>query len=70
MSQRRFVVLRAEIRRELGNLQRLVSEAEECQLDIDRWPERVRVRRAGSILHDFYCGVERIFRQIAMPCLV
>ena len=33
MSQRKLVVLRADIRRELGNVQRLVAEAEECQLE-------------------------------------
>lgn len=30
------------------------------------WPDIVRVRTAGGILHDFYCGVERIFRHIAV----
>ena len=66
MSHRKLVVLRADIRRELGNVQRLVAEAEECELDLDNWSKRVRVRTVGSILHDFYCGVERIFRQIAI----
>ena len=66
MSQRRFAVLRAEIRRELGSVQRLVAEAAVWRPDLGNWPERVRVRTVGGILHDFYCGVERIFRQIAI----
>jgi len=44
MSQRKLVVLRAEIRRELNNVQRLIAEAEEWRPGLDNWPERVRVR--------------------------
>jgi hypothetical protein len=65
MPQRRFAALRADISRELDNAQRLVAEAEEWQPQLADWPETVRVRTAGGILHDFYCGVERIFRHIA-----
>jgi hypothetical protein len=42
-----------------------VAEAEEWQSQLADWPEAVRVRTAGGILHDFYSGVERIFRHIA-----
>lgn len=65
MPQRRFAALRADISRELDNARRLVAEAEEWQPQLADWPETVRVRTAGGILHDFYCGVERIFRYIA-----
>lgn len=65
MTQPRFAVLRADIGRELANVQRLVAQAEEWQLQLASWPDVVRVRTAGGILHDFYCGVERIFRHIA-----
>jgi len=65
MSQRRFAALRADISRELDNARRLVAEAEEWRLQLADWPDTVRVRTAGGILHDFYCGVERIFRHIA-----
>lgn len=64
MPQRKFAVLRADIGRELGNVQRLVAEAERWQPRLDDWPDTVRVRTAGGILHDFYCGVKRIFRHI------
>lgn len=65
MPQRRFAVLRADIGRELVHVRRLVAEAEEWQTQLYDWPESIRVRTAGGILHDFYCGVERIFRYIA-----
>jgi hypothetical protein len=57
--------LRADISRELENVRRLVAEAEEWQPRLAEWPDTVRVRTVGGILHDFYCGVERIFRHIA-----
>ncbi len=66
MPQRRFAVLRADISRELDNVQRLVAEAEELELQLTEWPNTVRVRTGGGILHDFFCGVERIFRHIAV----
>ena len=66
MPQRRFAVVRADIGREMDNLRRLVAEAEEWRPRIAEWPETVRVRTAGGILHDFYCGVERAFRHIAV----
>jgi hypothetical protein len=66
MSQRRFAILRADIGREMDNLRRLVAEAREWQPGLAGWPETVRVRTSGGILHDFYCGVERIFRHIAV----
>jgi len=66
MSQHRFAVLRADIGREMDNLRRLVAEAEEWRPLLSDWPHTVRTRTVGGILHDFYCGVERIFRYIAV----
>jgi hypothetical protein len=57
--------LRADISRELDNVRRLVAEADEWTPRLAEWPDTVRVRTAGGILHDFYCGLERIFRHIA-----
>jgi len=42
-----------------------VAEAEEWSGKLAGYPDVVRVRTGGGILHDFYCGVERIFRLIA-----
>ena len=46
-------------------MRRLEAEAREWSDKLDGWPDTSRVRTAGGILHDFYCGVERIFRLIA-----
>jgi len=66
MLQRKFATLRADINRELGNLRHLAAEAKEWSSRLSRWPDTIRVRTAGGILHDFYCGAERIFRLIAV----
>jgi len=65
MSQNSFVILKSDIRRELANVRRLADEAQEWRPRLAEWPDTVRVRTAGGILHDFYSGVERIFRTIA-----
>ena len=52
--------LRVFIEEELKNISQLVSEMEDCK------EESRLIRRAkGSILHDFYNSVERIFLIIA-----
>ena len=66
MAQTKLAVLRADIGREMEDLRRLVAEAEEWQPLLSDWPHTVRTRTVGGILHDFYCGVERIFRHIAV----
>jgi hypothetical protein len=66
MPERKFAVLRADIHRELEHVQRLVAEGQEWGSRLADWPDTIRVRTAGGILHDFYCGVERIFRYIAL----
>lgn len=61
----RFAALRADIDREVRNLERLLCELNEI---LSTTPEgsAVRVRATGSVLHDFYTGVERVFRQIGV----
>ncbi len=60
----RFAALKADIDREVHNLERLTREMDEI---LGGAPEgsAVKVRAAGSVLHDFYTGVEKIFRRIA-----
>jgi hypothetical protein len=65
MPQHRFAVLRSDLAREMDHVGRLAAEAAEWQPRLAEWPEVVRTRTAGGILHDFYSGVERIFRMIA-----
>ena len=61
----RFAALQADIDREVRNLERLLCELNEI-LSTTLEDSAVRVRAAGSVLHDFYTGVERIFRQIGV----
>ncbi len=56
-------ILVTEIEKELKNLERLGAEMDEVLQRPE--PSSVEVRAAGSILHDFYCGVEKIFKRIA-----
>jgi hypothetical protein len=62
----RFRILRAEINEELGNLERLNHEVNQLLSGISGEPTFVSVRATGSILHDFYCGAEKIFQKIAL----
>jgi hypothetical protein len=62
----RLSALSADIQRELDSLHGLCSEASDL---IDRSGDKaasVEIRAAGSILHDFYTGVEKVFQRIAL----
>lgn len=59
--------LKNEIEIELKNLKRLAVEMDELIIGCkDEDMDSVKTRAAGSILHDFYCGVEKIFERIAI----
>jgi len=60
----KFAALKADIDRELKNLERLTLELNTV-LSTTSENTAVRVRAAGSVIHDFYTGVEKIFRRIA-----
>ncbi len=66
MVTRDFASLRADIRRELTSLQRLEGEAQQLVARVPERPTFVEIRTAGSLLHDFYTGAERIFQRIAL----
>jgi len=66
MPQPKFAALRADLDLEVDNLRRLVAEADEWRPRLSDWPDTVRKRTAGGIVHDFYSGAERIFRYIAI----
>ncbi|HSW09551.1 MAG TPA: hypothetical protein VLK32_01470 [Bacillota bacterium] len=60
-------ILAAEIRNELANLDRLQDElAELLRLEVADNPSSTSVRAMGSVVHDFYSGVEKVFRRIAL----
>ena len=66
MNENKFRLLKADIQVEIENLSRLKEEIEELIASIKREPSNIELRAMGSILHDFYCGVERIFERIAI----
>ena len=58
--------LKKQLYIEIENLERLVKE---IILVTDRFtdtPDFIETRAVGSIVHDFYCGVEKIFKRIAI----
>ena len=55
--------LKNEIAIELGNLERLVKEMQQLMEKIDK-PDRIETRAAGSIVHDFYSGVEKRWKEL------
>ncbi|HOM98295.1 hypothetical protein [Acetomicrobium sp.] len=61
----RFAALKAEIDYELHNLKQLSKELDDI-LSATEEGSIARTRAVGSLLHDFYSGAEKIFRQIAV----
>ena len=55
-------ILEIQIKRELSKLKNLLSEAEEIK---NKKASNWNMRIGGSILHDFYTGIEGIFEAIA-----
>jgi len=58
--------LKKEIEIEIENLERLNKEMEEIIEKSTGKPDFIHTRAAGSVLHDFYCGVEKIFKRISI----
>ncbi len=58
--------LKEDIEVQLANLERLAREMEELRGRYTQEPDFIGIRAAASILHDFYCGVEKIFERIAL----
>jgi len=57
-------VLKADINREIKNLRELELEMKDILKEVEDSPRKMEMRAMGSILHDFYCAVERIFERI------
>lgn len=57
-----FKVLKAQVANELEQIRKLLGEAPDI---IRSGGSNISVRAGGSILHDFYTGVENIFHAIA-----
>lgn len=58
--------LMEEIKVEIENLERLSGEMQELIKRSGEKPDFIEARAAGSVLHDFYCGAEKIFERIAL----
>lgn len=65
MSVQRFLLLKSDIERELRQLDKLAAECSQALGELVGVPSALELRGVASILHDFYCGVERIFERIA-----
>ena len=63
----RYAVVTARIRRELTSIERIVERAERALVAARHRPEDqdLYLDSAALNLHDFYSGLERIFRHIA-----
>ena len=55
-----------QIKEELDNLGRLSNEVDILLSESGEEKSTFEIRAAGSILHDFYCGIEKIFERIAV----
>jgi hypothetical protein len=66
VSEPRFAALAADLEVEIGELVRLEPELARLAPRLEREHDTLDLRAAGSILHDFYSGVERIFERIAV----
>lgn len=58
--------LKEDIQDQLVSLARIAEEAKQLLHRLPGEPTFVEIRAAGSIVHDFYSGVERIFERIAV----
>ncbi len=65
MNGNRFKLLKADINAELEFLNRLPGELQEGLAYFGERHSYIELRAIGSILHDFYCGIENIFEKIA-----
>mgnify|MGYP000367844249 FL=1 len=61
-----FSPLISEIKSERDRLSTLTEELQDLEDAMNGEPTGVELRAAGSILHDYYTGLEKIFRLIAL----
>ena len=66
MGAREVLLFKADIDRELAQVERLLEESRSDLGGVDGVPSRLEVRGVASVLQDFYSGVERVFERIAV----
>ncbi|MBI5199256.1 MAG: hypothetical protein HZA09_04480 [Nitrospirae bacterium] len=59
--------LKDQISIEVENLDRLMAEMKELLSKTNKEKNFMEIRAAGSILHDFYSGIEKIFERPRNP---
>ena len=59
-------LLKADIDRELAQVERLLEESRSDLGGVDGVPSRLEGRGVASVLQDFYSGIERVFERIAL----
>jgi predicted nucleotidyltransferase len=66
MSEDPKLALKKDIEDEIKTLDLIVSQAQSFLQGVSEEPSLLEVNGAGKLVHDFYCGVERIFERIAI----
>lgn len=66
MTQKRFTGLLEDIKQEKKEIEDLLTEIQGLIPSDNKTPNKVVLRAMGSILHDFYTGIEKMFRRIAL----
>ena len=66
MAENPIEAMKQRIANELQALERVSSQLQQLLARMPESPTFVELRATGSILHDFYSGVERIFERIAV----
>ncbi len=65
MNAQKFLLLRADIDRTLTQIAAVVAEGRGTLERLDGSPTTLELRGIGSILHDFYTGIEQLLEHIA-----
>lgn len=61
----KFAAIAADLENELTQLDQLLDELATLRQQLSSPPTSLELRAAGSILHDFYSGTERLFERVA-----
>jgi predicted nucleotidyltransferase len=66
MTENPTEAMKQRIADELQALERVIAQLQQLLVQMPESPTFVELRATGSILHDFYSGIERIFERIAV----